>query len=280
MHELLDRLLSAQHECLGVWQLRRFGWSDGQIAWRLPRVGLRPVEGMDGVWTSVRGDLTNVQRWSAATRTAPKTALAGESAGRYRRVLEDRDPEPFVTVVRPGGGGPRRTGDLLVCRRARPLVAVVDGIPVTDLSRTLVDLAPRLDDDELRRAVIEAIRLRRTTVSMIRQELPGRRNIARLRELLDLIQDLPIARCRSNAEGQGLYRLKVADRKIPKVNIKIGEYEADFVDLEKREITEIDGGAFHADTALDAEKTRAWQAQGLNVTRRPSDDAYDRTADW
>jgi hypothetical protein len=142
-------------------------------------------------------------------------------------------------------------------------------------------MPPRsLDDDLLRRTVIEALRLRKTTVSILRKEIPRRKGAQRMRLLLDDLEDLPIARCRSNAEGQALYRLKKKDRRIPEVNEIVAGYEADLVDFERKEITEIDGGAFHADAALDEQKNRAWRGDGFTVHRRPSDDAYDPDAPW
>ncbi|MEA2168316.1 MAG: hypothetical protein QOF76_1616 [Solirubrobacteraceae bacterium] len=280
MDETLDRRLRAQHECVGAWQLSAAGWKDHQVQGRLRAGGLRQVDGMDGVWTSVRGRLSPTQRRSAATRTAPGTALALHSGARHRAVMEDRDREPYITVVRRGMGGPRRIGDLLVYRTPRPIFAPVDGIPTVDVSRTLVDLVPHLNDDQLRRAVIEGLRLHRTTISMLRHELPRRKGAPRLRRLLDDLEHLPIARCRSNAEGQALWRLQQQDRTVPDVNVYVAGHLVDQVDHATREVTEIDGGAFHADTDKDAARDADVNAIGYTVRRRPSDDAYDTEARW
>jgi hypothetical protein len=69
-------------------------------------------------------------------------------------------PRALETITRPGSGGPRRHGSVLVfrsttlegdCERLR-------GIPITSVPRTLLDLAARVSARALARAVREAVR--------------------------------------------------------------------------------------------------------------------------
>jgi hypothetical protein len=284
MHAVLEELLEAQHDCVAVWQLRAAAWTRRQVERRLPASGLRPVRGIDGVWTSTRGGLTPLQRWSAATLTAPGTALSHISSASLQGF---GDPpaggEKFTVVTRAGTGGPRRHGSVLVHRSAAHVAILRENIPVTPPALTLADLAAHLHEAALRRAVIEALRLSCVEHEELVAELearPRRHGAPRLRRVIDDVAGLPVARCRSNAEGEALVRRKRAGRGVVAVNVRIAGYEADLVDLERREIVEIDGPAFHQDSALDERKAAAWSARGFTVIRRPSADAYDAEAIW
>lgn len=283
-HAVLEERLEAQHDCVAVWQLRAAGWTRRQVECRLPAAGLRPVHGMDGVWTSSRGALAPLQRWSAATLTAPGTVLSHISSACLQGF---GDPpaggETFTMVTRAGAGGPRRYGAVLVHRSPAHVAILRASIPVTPPARTLADLAAHLHAAALRRAVIEALRLECLEHDELVAEVdsrPRRHGAARLRRVIADVAGLPLARCRSNAEGEALVRRKRAGRSAVAVNVRIAGFEADLVDLDRGEIVEIDGPAFHQDTELDARKTAAWEARGFTVIRRPSADAYDPEATW
>src|SRR4051812_49704668 len=98
-----------------------------------------------------------------ATLTAPETVLSQESAGAAWRFW--RYQSGPVTVTRPGSGGPRRLGGILAFGSStlEPDTTTLRGIPITTVSRTLLDLAPRHSPRALARAVREAVRLNLTT---------------------------------------------------------------------------------------------------------------------
>ena len=78
-----------------------------------------------------------------ATLTAPDSTLSHLSATAARGVLPERG---LVTITRPGDGGPRRHGDLMVHRstRLKEDLGVLRGIPITSVTRMLIDIAPRV----------------------------------------------------------------------------------------------------------------------------------------
>jgi hypothetical protein len=223
-------------------------------------------------------------KWAGATLTAPQTFLshasAGAAAGFWSRARR------FETVTRPGYGGPRRHGGLLVFR-SRVLegeCTVLNGIPITSVPRTLLDLArdPRdLTDAALARALREAIRLKTTSLEAVADyllERPRRRGSRRLLKAVARYSGLPLERARSGAEVRALEILRDANVPLPRLNFHIGGEEADLSWPQWRLIIEIDGGPFHLDSGEDARKEAIWSAAGWTVRRIPSDDVYGRPA--
>lgn len=142
MDRLLEDLLSRQHDCVAVWQLRNADWTAKQIEKRLPAAGLRRVARVSGVWTSSRDAITTLQRRRAATLTAPDTSLSFISAALHQGWGDLRGRELYIVVTRPGRGPTRRHGDVLVCRNTTSIIEDKDGIPTVSAACTLIDLAP------------------------------------------------------------------------------------------------------------------------------------------
>ena len=218
-------------------------------------------------------------RWMGATLTAPGTVLSHESAAVAHRILSI---EPrWVTVTRPGSGGPRRHGGLLVYRSE-----TLDGdytesqsIPITTVPRTLLDLARIASDRALARAVREAVRLELTTLAALGDALGKhrrRRGAGRLAATIKRYSGLPLARARSGAEVRAMEILRDARRPLPRLNHRVAGEEADLSWPQFRRIVEIDGGPFHLDVGEDSRKQAIWEAAGWAVRRLPSDDVYDR----
>jgi very-short-patch-repair endonuclease len=177
-------------------------------------------------------------------------------------------------ISRPGSGGPRRQGALLILRTNRIEATTHEGIPITTPERTLFDLAPHLDDTDLARAVREAIRLKTTTASDLFVALArhrGRRGTRRLYETASRYAQLPINRTRSDAEALALHLLRANP---PEVNKRIAGAEADLSWPATRLIVELDGPQFHRDAAEDLRKQQRWERAGWAVRRLPTDDVY------
>jgi hypothetical protein len=218
-------------------------------------------------------------RWMAATLTAPGSVLSHRSAAMAWELLSL--PPRLETVTRPGNGGPRRHGGVLVYRSAtlEGDVAELSGIPITSVPRTLLDLARTVGPKALGRAVREAVRLELTTLSALGDVLGryyrrrGSRNLART---VARYAGLPLERARSGAEVRALEVLRDAGRPLPRLNVRIASEEADLSWPAPRLIVEVDGGPFHLDKGEDARKQQRWEAAGWIVRRIPSDDVYER----
>src|SRR5688572_24220249 len=98
-------------------------------------------------------------RWMGATLTDPGSVLSHESSAAAWGFWSLS--RPYETVTRPGSGGPRRHGDVLVFRSStlEDDCTTFHGIPITSVPRTLLDLTGRTGIKGLARAVREAVRL-------------------------------------------------------------------------------------------------------------------------
>ncbi len=217
--------------------------------------------------------------WMGATLTHPGTFLSHVSAAVAWGLLSFE--YALVSVTRAGSGGPRRHGDLMV-HRSRTLegdTTTHEGIPITTVARTLVDIAGRVSKPALARAVREAVRLEHITLHELGDALGrfrGRRGVGELAAAVARYADLPLRRARSGAEIRALEVLRDAGRPMPGLNIRIAGEEADLSWPKRRLIVEVDGGPFHLDAGEDARKEKAWRDAGWTVKRIPSDDVYDR----
>jgi Protein of unknown function (DUF559) len=220
-------------------------------------------------------------RWMGATLTAPNTVLSQVSAAAAWGFWSyERDCE---TVTRPGSGGPRRHGGVLVYRSDTLDGDVTDlnRIPITTVPRTLVDLAGGVSYPALARAVREAVRLDLVTLIAIGDALGkhrGRRGVGRLAAILARYSGLPLDRARSGAEVRAMEILRNAGRPLPELNRRIAGEEADLSWRAVRLIIEIDGGPFHLDVGEDARKQALWEAAGWCVRRLSSDAVYEDPA--
>jgi hypothetical protein len=217
-------------------------------------------------------------RWMGATLTAPGTFLSHASSAAARGFWSFE--RHFETVTRPGSGGPRRHGGVLVYRSAtlENDVAELNGVPVTTVPRTLLDLAVGVTDRALARAVREAVRLDLITLTAIGDALGNyrrRRGAGRLAATVARYSGLPLERARSGAEVRAMEILRDAGRPLPRLNHRIAGEEADLSWPAIRRILEIDGGPFHLDVGEDARKQQRWEAAGWTVERVSSDDVYD-----
>jgi very-short-patch-repair endonuclease len=275
MDVYLRELAAAQADVVAAWQLVARGWKRWQIERRAASAAWTTVH--QGVFALTHAPLTDRQRWFAATLTEPGTVLSHASAALCWGFSTRRPPLP--TVTRPGSGGPRRIDGVLVYR-SRLLAGETkrcDGIPVTTVERTLIDLAPRGPKKRTERNVREALRLGRTTTRDLAAALGrhrGRRGTRFLWELAERYGALPYTRTRSNAEAKALEVLQDAALVPQAVNSRIAGEEADLVWLDQRLIIEVDGPQYHRFRDEDERKQRCWEAAGYEVRRIASGEVY------
>jgi Protein of unknown function (DUF559) len=271
----VQELAARQEDVVAAWQLLDGGWTRAMIDHYVKEHGWRVIHA--GVYALTSAPLSQRQRWFAASLTGPDSFLSHASAGACHgfRPWE----APFEIVTRPGTGGRRRFGRLLVCRSTTLEGDTTrhHGIPITTAERTLIDLAAHLDDRATGRMLREALRLRTTDAKQVLETLKrhrGRRGTRLLADLATRYAALPYARTRSNPEALALEILHDAGVAPPEVNVLIAGLEADLVWRILRLIIEIDGGQYHRFPAEDARKEAAWRRAGYTVRRIPSDDVY------
>lgn len=139
---------------------------------------------------------------------------------------------------------------------------ILDGIPVTTVPRTLLDLAAVVAPHQLERAVNDAERRRLTdplSLEALASRYPGRRGVAAVRALL-AARRIGLSVTRSELESRFLVVLDSAGLPRPVGNtflpIRGRSVEVDCVWVAQRVIVELDGRSFH-------EQARAFEEDRL-----------------
>lgn len=225
------------------------------------------VAGLDGTHRRVvTAVLATGPRAVASHRTAGELHDFGSCATRGAH-------DSAAIVVSTSRGHPdRRAGRIVHRVRLAPDERTVrDGVPVTTVARTLLDLAAELPDRALEQAVARAQRNFASCaddVAALLARYPGRPGTPRLRAIL--ATDTPPALTRSEAEERFLALVRTAELPEPRVNVRVHGFEADFYWAAHRIVVEIDGLAYHtAPTAQQRDRHRdsSLGAAGIRVLR-------------
>jgi very-short-patch-repair endonuclease len=251
-------------------QLLEGGWGRGKIEHRLRNGRLHLI--YPGVYAVGHPELTLRGEWLAAVMACePNAVLSHESAAALWGLRRHRRRAAHVTV---SGGGRRGPGGIVVHRTRRleeDARAIRDGIPVTSVERTLIDLAAGLEPRELARALEEADRLhllRLRVLNALLRGSNGRRGGAKLRELLAGYQLPPDSR--SELERRFLELVEQARLPRPATNVSIAGFEVDAVWIKEKLVVELDGFAYHGTRQAferDRERDSVLQIAGYRVLR-------------
>jgi very-short-patch-repair endonuclease len=205
----------------------------------------------------------------AATLAAGPGALLSHYAAAFLWGLVAARNGPIDVTV--PGRKARNRPDVRVHRAAlHPADAMRHhGIPVTSPARTLLDLATRVAQRDLDRAVEEAQVLRVASIPSLDEELsryPRHRGIAALRNA----QRSEPRLTRSEAERRMLELISEAGLPRPETNVRIAGYEVDLLWRTQKLVVEIDGYGFHSSRRSferDRRKESDLVAAGLRVAR-------------
>lgn len=262
-------LAGRQHTIVAHRQLVTLGFSRHTITHMVDRSRLRVVH--RGVYAVGPARLTREARWMAAVLAAgPAAVLSHRSAAALWRLISDDGRVVEVTVdrdLRP------RTGVHARFTKLRDdELTTVDGVSVTTVARTILDLAAVLPRQRLERAMDEA-EVRQltdaTTLPALLDRHPRRRGAGVLRQIL--AEHLAATITRSEFEERFLAFL--IDNALPRplVNHQIPDAgECDFAWPEARLIVELDGYATHGTRRgfeADRARDRALQVAGWRVIR-------------
>jgi very-short-patch-repair endonuclease len=207
---------------------------------------------------------------SALLACAPMTVLSHRSAAVLWGLLPDAGCIE-VTVIGRQTGSPKG----VTVHRSRTLLArdvtVRDGLPVTSVARTLLDLAGFLKPRMLERAVDEALLTRLVRLAQLRDVInraAGRRGAKTLKAIVQ--REGPTTRTRSRTEERFLALVRQAGLPAPEVNGRILGFEVDFLWRAERVALEIDTWDFHRTRNAferDRRKGAVLSARGLSVVR-------------
>jgi very-short-patch-repair endonuclease len=151
-------------------------------------------------------------------------------------------------------------------------VTTEERIPVTTPVRTLLDLAKRLDQNRLARAVDRTELLRLTSPHSLDASLARHPTAPGARKLKAIVESGRIGATvtRSELENRFLAFLDESLLPRPQTNARIEGFEVDCVWPKQRVIVELDGAAFHSTTTAferDRERDRVLTAAGWRVVR-------------
>ena len=249
----IAELAARQHGLITHEQLLALGLSASGIAKRLRRGALYRVH--RGVYAVRYPTLTRQGEWLAAVlAVGDGAALSHASAAALWELLPQRTPRIDVTVATPGGRSRRR---LIVVHRMlldQAEVTVRDGVPVTTVVRTLLDLADVLPQRRLERALDEASYLGFDLARLSPRW--GRRGYGKLTRVLRA-HELGSTWTRSELEEAMLAVCRRAGLPRPKVNTEVEGKEVDFHWPSHRLVVETDGWRSHGRrTAFERDRVR------------------------
>ena len=245
----IARVAATQHGVVAARQIIDGGVSEAAIRRRLADGRLRRMH--RGVYAIGRQPLTRRGRWMAAVLAGGRSAVLSHRSA--AALLDLRATATNLIDVTVPGASRRRRRDNLRIHTTRPFhpddIAVVDGIPVTSVERTLLDLAELLPLPQIRRAYEQAERLRTLDHSRLRALIArsnGRRGVGALRRVAAIDPD-PGTRLRSELERA--FRDLVEAGGLPPYlpNTVLAGYEVDAYWPAARLVVELQGRAWHAD---------------------------------
>jgi very-short-patch-repair endonuclease len=238
-----------------------------------------------GIYAVGHRRLRREGHWLAAVlAVGPGAVLSHREAAALHELRPAARTSVDVTVAG------QRTVPGLQIHRVRRLgiddVTRIDGIPVTTVARTLVDLATVVPPHALHKAIEEAERSNRLDVwaieaAMARTRGRNGRGHATVRAALAELVATTTTITRSALEERFLSLLDVHGLPRPQTNQLIDGIEVDAVWRRWRLVAELDGWAFHSTRAAfqrDRDRSNDLTAEGWTVLRFTYADVVERPA--
>ncbi len=242
----LAQVAAAQFGIVTAAQLAELGFSSSAIS-RMVAAG-RLIRLYRGVYAVGHDRLVSRGRWLAAV-----LACGGEAALSHREAaaLWDlrRSDRSRVDVTVPGRSRRGQLGiQLHAVRKLHPDEVVMDdGIQVTTIARTLLDLCDVLRPDQARRAFEQAERMGELNYRALRLTAERAHGRHALKVFGSLITEdhTEAARARSDLEARFLDFVREYELPEPAVNSMVGGYEVDAHWPGTKLIVELDSWTFH-----------------------------------
>lgn len=269
-------LATRQHGVVSVAQLRRIGLDSSAVARRAAAGRLHSIH--RGVYAVGHRSITRRGQYLAAVLACgPEAALSHRSAADLWGLRRD---STCIEVT-----APRRRAGLpgIVVHRSRLADPAdfdsIDGIRVTSVARTLLDLAVVVTARELARAVDRAERLELFDLISVEDLLNRASRRAGRRSLRNAIEGWQPSYTRSELEDRFQELVRRAKLPPPQINVLLrGERAAHEVDCfwpSRRLVVQLDGFAYHR-TRRDRERDSTTDADlelaGFRVLRLTWDD--------
>jgi very-short-patch-repair endonuclease len=264
------RVAETQYGVVTLTQLERCGLTRAMVARRVAVGRLRPLH--RGVYAFGHAQLRREGRLLAAVfASGPGAVASHRSAADQWGIRPSARAGIDVTVPTRGGRVRRRGIDLHRVRRLNPAdVTELDGIPITTVARTLVDLADMAPARIVERA-LEQSYVHRLLAPGALEDALSRSNGRRTGTLRRLIEEQRTSTItRNDLEERFLAICRSAGLPDPEVNAKLLGYEPDFLWRDRRLIVEADGFGTHSTKHAfehDRRKDTDLFLAGFHVTR-------------
>jgi hypothetical protein len=258
---VIASLADVQYGVVTRAQLLDAGVSDDAVDGRVRARRLRRVH--RGVYAVGHGRLTVEGRWMAAVLAGGTGAVLSHGSAAAAWDLR-RTPIGAIDVTVPTRAGRGQRAGLKIhrCRLSAGDVAEVDGVPVTSVARTIIDLSRTLKGRPLEHVIDRADERGLVDFDDLRSA-----NSASLRAVLRAYDPAPT---RSELEERFLRLCDDHGVPRPETNIRIEGFEVDFVWRDRRLVVEVDGYAYHrSPTAFEGDRERDVRLQiaGWRVLR-------------
>ncbi len=237
-------LAHRQHGVVAIWQLEALGVSPWAVQRRVKAGHLLRLH--RGVYAVGHQRITVRGRWMAAVLACgPQAVLSHHAAAALWELCAAPSGPTEVTAP-----GVHRT-DGIRCHATRRLDprdrTAIDGIPVTSLNRTLLDLAELLSPQRLR-SMLEAAQRRDLVnpeaLTALLARSPGRRGATPLNAALAQLHD-EAPWTQSELERRFLELIRGAGLPEPQCNVVVEGIVVDFYWPADRLVVEVDGYRFH-----------------------------------
>lgn len=259
------RIASAQHGVIALFQLLELGYSMSAIKHRIANGRLHPVRA--GVYAVGRPDLTREGEWMAAVLSCgPDAVLSHGTAAALWRIQVERENRIHVTV--PSTMDRRQPGIVL---HRRSLFVMADAtrccdIPVSSVTRTLLDLATTVSASSLEAAVNEADKLDHIHPEDLRSEVQRHAGQPGVRPLRALLDRATFTLTESDLERRFLQIARRAGLGKPRTQARVNGFRVDFFWPELGLVVETDGLRYHrtpSQQSRDRLRDQAHAAAGL-----------------
>ncbi|MDQ6746450.1 MAG: type IV toxin-antitoxin system AbiEi family antitoxin domain-containing protein [Actinomycetota bacterium] len=268
---MLARLAARQHGVVGVRQLYALGYPRRTIAREVERGSLHRLH--RGVYAVGHARLSSRGHWMAAVIACRSGAVLSHHAA--AALWDLRHGSTRLIDVTAGGHSPRQVRGVRfhAVRSLHPEdTAIRDGIPVTSVARTLLDLAEVLHPQRLRLALEAAERqglLDAPALEAMLERNPGRHGIKPLRRALAAHNGSP-PWTQSELERAFLVLIRQAGLPEPQCNVLVEGELVDCFWAQGPLVVELDGYAFHRTRrTFEADRRRDTKLQlaGIPVLR-------------
>ncbi len=263
----IARLADRQHGVVAVWQLRRLGLTQDEIDYRA-RIGrLHRIH--RGVYAVGYRTLTpKGHRMAAVLAYGPDAVLSHRSAAAHWEIGQ---PTATIHVTKPKSTRGRKGIRVHTGVMHPEDIAIRDGIPVTSVARTILDLASVLNQDRLTRLIEEADRKERFDLMALERAMarrPHASGTSRLNATLAAYRGPADTRSKLERDFRAL--ILKAGLPEPQYNVVVAGLSVDVYWPQWKLVVELDGDPYHDNPrAYETDRIRdaTLQKAGIRVLR-------------